>query len=151
MIALLAVGQIRWPRAIHSIFAQVLAGITAAGLIQGLLPGKLPVTTTLDVTMPVTRALFLEVFFTTQLVLAVLIVPAGHSKPMYIGTTLFIIELSTVYLTGGSVNPARSFGPAVVVGFDSYHWIYWLGPLLGAGLGSGIFTLIKLVQDGKVP
>jgi aquaporin related protein len=44
-----------------------------------------------------------------------------------------------VYFTGGSLNPARSFGPSVVTGdFPHYHWIYWLGPLMG-GLAAGAF------------
>ena len=77
-------------------------------------------------------------------------VPASSGKPMYIGAALFVIELGSVYLTGGSVNPARSFGPAVLGGFDPYHWIYWAGPMLGASFGAGAFTLIKGVESGKL-
>jgi glycerol uptake facilitator-like aquaporin len=40
-----------------------------------------------------------------------------------------------VLYTGGSLNPARSLGPDVATKrFDGYHWIYWVGPLLGAVL-----------------
>lgn len=52
-----------------------------------------------------------------------------------------------VYFTGGSLNPARSFGPAVVLqSFDSYHWIYWIGPLLGAILAVLFYRLIKALE-----
>ena len=83
---------------------------------------------------------------TAQLILVILMLPAGSAKPMYIGFTLFAAELSSVYYTGGSMNPARSLGPAVVTGFEGYHWIYWLGPALGAGLASGAFALIGAVK-----
>ena len=43
--------------------------------------------------------------------------------PVGIGLSLFIAELVGVYFTGGSLNPARSFGPQVVIrSFDHYHW-----------------------------
>jgi len=56
--------------------------------------------------------------------------------------------LSTgVYFTGGSLNPARSFGPAVVAHkFDGYHWIYWVGPALGAIVAVGFYKLVKMLE-----
>jgi aquaporin related protein len=52
-----------------------------------------------------------------------------------------------VFFTGGSLNPARSFGPDVIHGtFDSYHWIYWVGPILGALLAVVFYRLIKLLE-----
>ena len=66
---------------------------------------------------------------------------------MGIGLSLFIAELSGVYYTGGSLNPARSFGPCVVVHtFEDYHWVYWIGPLLGSLLASGFYKFIKMLE-----
>lgn len=35
-------------------------------------------------------------------------------------------------VSGACMNPARAFGPAVMAGHWDYHWVYWLGPLLGS-------------------
>ncbi|KAF2625521.1 lens fiber major intrinsic protein [Macroventuria anomochaeta] len=145
--ALFLTGKITWHRAIQTIISQMIAGMTAAGFVSGLLPGPLIIATTLDPSMSTTRGLFLETFVTAQLVLTILMLKGGSAKPMYIGFSLFIAEMCSVYFTGGSLNPARSFGPAVVVGFTSYHWIYWVGPLLGAVLASGAYALIKWVRQ----
>jgi aquaporin related protein len=57
-----------------------------------------------------------------------------------------LTELGVLF-TGGSLNPARSFGPDVVLSkFDTYHWIYWIGPLLGAILASIFYRLMKVIQ-----
>lgn len=56
-----------------------------------------------------------------------------------------------VYYTGGALNPARALGPAVVIGsFNHYHWIYWLGPYLGATLAAGFYALNKFLKYDHV-
>jgi aquaporin related protein len=85
-------------------------------------------------------------FLTAQLILTILILPSGPTKPLTIGLALFVAELCGVFYTGGSLNPARSLGPAVVSGFQGYHWIYWLGPVLGAGVASAVFLGLKILE-----
>ena len=56
-------------------------------------------------------------------------------------------DITGVYYTGGSLNPARSFGPDVVNHkFFGYHWIYWVGPLLGSLLASGFYKFMKMIE-----
>jgi aquaporin related protein len=56
---------------------------------------------------------------------------ATFIAPVGIGLALFVAELVGVFYTGGSLNPARSFGPCVVTGiFDKEHWIYCKLPLI---------------------
>ncbi|KAM8978071.1 aquaporin-6 isoform 2-T2 [Sarcophilus harrisii] len=58
------------------------------------------------------------------------------------------LGVNVIYFTGCSMNPARSFGPAVIVGKFSVHWIFWVGPLTGAVLASLIYNFI-LFPDTK--
>ena len=52
-----------------------------------------------------------------------------------------------VYFTGGSLNPARSFGPAVANRhFPTHHWIYWIGPALGAIIAGGYYKFAKYFE-----
>jgi len=51
--------------------------------------------------------------------------------PFAIGATVFAGALVTGPLTGGSFNPARSLGPAVVGHIWTSHWLYWLAPITG--------------------
>ncbi|KAI9086330.1 hypothetical protein K1719_031784 [Acacia pycnantha] len=43
---------------------------------------------------------------------------------------------------GASMNPEESFGPAVVIWSWDNHWVYWVGPLIGGGLGGVIYEVI---------
>ncbi|CAI6338351.1 unnamed protein product [Periconia digitata] len=147
-LALWGVGMIRWQRVIHAIIAQLLAGIIAAFLVSVMLPSKLAVATTLNVsTTSVSQGFFLEIFMTAQLLLAILLVPSGPSKPMYCGFALFIAHLTGIYSTGASLNPARTLGPMAVVGAQSSDWIYIVGPVFGAGLAAGIYKVLKMSQQ----
>lgn len=60
---------------------------------------------------------------------------------------IWVLTTAGVYFTGGSLNPARSFGPDVILRtFDSYHWIYWVGPILGALVAVVFYRLIKVLE-----
>ncbi|GFZ47397.1 Aquaporin-2 [Saitozyma sp. JCM 24511] len=133
-------------------FVQILGAITGAAIIQAVTPGTLNVQTTLGGGTSIAQGLFIEMFLTSLLMLAILLLAAEKHKATYIapvgiGLALFVAELFGVYYTGGSLNPARSFGPAVVLrDFSGYHWIYWVGPGLGATIAAGFYKMLKFLQ-----
>ena len=60
-----------------------------------------------------------------------------------VGSTIALEALFAGPITGASMNPARSFGPALVSGHLQYVWIYLTAPVLGAILACPICRLIK--------
>lgn len=56
--------------------------------------------------------------------------------PSYIGMTVAGNVLAFAYISGASMNPARSFGPALLAGNFSLQWVYWLGPSIGCVAGA---------------
>ncbi|KAG6782368.1 hypothetical protein POTOM_011767 [Populus tomentosa] len=63
----------------------------------------------------------------------------GIIAPIAIGFIVGASILAAGPFSGGSMNPARSFGPAVVSGDFSQNWIYWLGRLVGGGLAGLVY------------
>ena len=126
--------------------------MAAAGVVAALFPGTMSVSTGLGPGVSTARGLFIEMFLTAELVFTICMLAAEKHKgtfiaPIGIGLALFIAELSGVYFTGGSLNPARSFGPCVVLrSFPTYHWIYWLGPALGALIAVGFYRFCKVLE-----
>jgi len=60
----------------------------------------------------------------------------GSVAGLVIGGTVTLCTLIGAPISGGSMNPARSFGPALISGTWSNHWVYWIGPLLGSAIGA---------------
>lgn len=92
--------------------------------------------------------LILEIILTFALVFVVYATAVDPKKgsvgviaPLAIGFTVLAAIFVGVPYSGASLNPARSFGPALVNLDFHHHWIYWVGPLIGAALAS-------LVYDG---
>ena len=162
------IGAVNWLKASLLILSQVLAGIASAGVVSALFSGPLAVRTTLAKNTSVVRGLFIEMFLTFELIFCIFMLAAEKHRstflaPIGIGLALFVAELAGkptqsklfsitlrlagVLFTGGSLNPARSFGPDVILRtFDGYHWIYWVGPLLGAILAVIFYRLIKVLE-----
>src|SRR3546814_17564005 len=69
--------------------------------------------------------------------------PAGFA-PIAIGLALTLIHLISIPVTNTSVNPARSTGPALVVGGLALQqlWLFWLAPLIGGAVGGWLYRTV---------
>ncbi|RMY10195.1 hypothetical protein D0868_03836 [Hortaea werneckii] len=132
--------------------AQLTGAIFSAYIVSILFPTQFNVRTTLSAETSRVQGVFIEALLTAELVFTIFMLAkekhrATFMAPVGIGLALFVSELIGVYYTGGSLNPARSFGPCVVSGvFDPEHWIYWVGPGLGAIIAVVFYKFIKILQ-----
>ncbi|KAF1995062.1 aquaporin-like protein [Amniculicola lignicola CBS 123094] len=151
-LGLYLIGAISPVRAILCFTAQMLAGMCSAAVVSAILPGPLSVSTTLGTGTSIAQGVFLEMFLTSLLVFTIFMLAAEKHKATYlapigIGMALFVAELVGVFYTGGSLNPARSFGPCVATRtFPRYHYIYWFGPFMGTLLAFGMYRIVKTVE-----
>ena len=123
--------------------AGILAAIagTAGGLGQnGWRPGY-------NGEFSMQAALIFEVVMTALFVIVILgstssAAPAGFAG-LAIGITLAVIHIVGIQVTGVSVNPARSFGPAVLVGGQALAqlWLFFVAPAIGAIIGGALYRL----------
>lgn len=91
----------------------------------------------------------------TFFLVVVIFMTAVHKKAspgwhgFTIGGMIFLIHLIAVPLTGASVNPARTFGPALISGFWEYHWLYWAAPILGGIIAGLIMNYVYVNKAEK--
>lgn len=71
----------------------------------------------------------------------------GTIAPIAIGFIVGANILAAGPFSGGSMNPARSFGPAVASGDFTNIWIYWVGPLVGGGLAGLVYTYVFMGEE----
>ncbi|MBC6983436.1 aquaporin [Caulobacter sp. 17J80-11] len=73
------------------------------------------------------------------------------SAGLAIGLSLAVIHIVGIHVTGVSVNPARSFGPAVLVGGQALQqlWLFFVAPAIGAGIGAALFRYRLLSTVAK--
>jgi len=68
----------------------------------------------------------------------------GKLTPFAVGMTILILHCVGIPFTGASMNPARTFGPALVNSQWANHWVYWCGPLLGSSIAAIVAQIIFL-------
>ncbi len=157
-IGVLTAKKIDGNRAVTYIIAQLAGAIAAGYLLKTIFPMSVwdPVhlgTPAIGVAITAAQATLLEAVLTFFLVLAVFgtgVDPKGSWNTIAgfgIGTVLIFDILVGGPLTGASMNPARSFGPALAAGFWEHHLVYWIGPLSGGILAGALYS--GLFLDAK--
>jgi glycerol uptake facilitator-like aquaporin len=68
----------------------------------------------------------------------------GYFAALVVGLTVGFCALVGGPITGASMNPARSFGPALVGNHWQAHWIYWLAPITGAVVGAQVSRFLSV-------
>lgn len=97
------------------------------------------------------RALVLEVFLTFVLMFVITAVATdtravGPGAALAIGFTVLLAVMFAGPASGASMNPARSFGPALISGTWAHQWIYYAGPLAGAVLGVLVYQSLRRAE-----
>ena len=138
------------------IAAQILGAILAAYALKGLLPAQLAASTRLggqSVAPEISfgQAIGLEAIATFFLAFVVFGTAVDPKAPriggLAIGFTIAADILAIGPLTGGSMNPARSFGPAVASGIFEGQAVYWIGPILGAVAAALVYDTLFIRRE----
>jgi aquaporin Z len=136
----------------NRVFSYILAqcfGAIAASLTLLLSLGKVG---NLGATVPLEgnwlQSLILETILTFILMLVILGSGLDRRAPLgfaglAIGLTVALEAAFMGPITGASMNPARSLGPALVSGVWEAHWIYWIAPILGAQLAVIVYRVLS--------
>jgi aquaporin Z len=101
-------------------------------------------------------AFLAEVILTAVFVLVVLAATRKDASApvagIVVGLALALVNIMGIPIDGASVNPARSFGPAIIVGGPalSQLWLFLIAPLVGAVVGVAVYVLFHRVGDDAV-
>lgn len=107
------------------------------------------------------QAMFAEMFATFVLMYTVLetaVNPKTEGNRVMaavaIGLAVYVAHSLMIPIDGCSINPTRSFGPAVVASmkYETFewddHWVFWVGPLLGSLMAVGMYKVMNILPDG---
>ncbi len=128
---------------VGQLIGAALAALTLRGLIgsDALLGATRPAGSTM-------QSFGLEILLTAVLMFVIISVATdtravGSPAAVAIGFTVALDALWGGPISGASMNPARSFGPALVAGLWQDQWIYWLAPLIGAAVGAFLYQFLR--------
>ncbi|XP_043939610.1 lens fiber major intrinsic protein-like [Protopterus annectens] len=149
--AFLIGSQISIFRALFYVAAQLLGAVTGAAILYGVTPSTFRGNMALNTLRPgvsLGQGTTVEVFLTLQYVLCVFATTDERrtgrlgSAALAIGFSITLGHLFGMYYTGAGMNPARSFAPAALTRNFINHWVYWVGPLIGATIGGVVYDFI---------
>ncbi|XP_076161294.1 aquaporin AQPAn.G isoform X2 [Ptiloglossa arizonensis] len=149
-IGLLVSGNCSFLKAICYIVCQCCGAIAGSAVLKALIPES-PIhglgATALAPRITYGQGVFIEAIVTFLLLLVVHAVTDPKRTdtkgwaPLAIGLTITVAHMAAVPVTGSSMNPARTLGPAVILGQWYNLWVYWVGPILGAAVAGGLYKM----------
>ncbi len=162
-IAMLVTGKIEGPKAAAYIVSQLLGAVLAAYMVQSFFPSGATDSHQLGATLGTEEnrealgamgTLVIEAIVTFLLVTTIFGVAVDKRGPknvygFAIGLTVAFDILAVGPLTGASMNPARSFGPALIGGHWTMFWVYWIGPILGACVAALLYDRFLMQEGGQ--
>ena len=134
------------------VVSQVLGATAGAGCLRILLGGESGLGTNGLYNGDAFASLIIEVILTFVFVLVILAVTSKEEYSRFaglvIGMTLVLVHILGIHFTGTSVNPARSFGPAIFVGGEALSalWVFIVGPLVGGALAAVVWKWLGSKQ-----
>jgi aquaporin NIP len=136
-----------WPRTLAYWAAQALGALAAAAILRGSLGDVADVGATLP-SGSQGQSFLWELVLTFFLMFVIMAVAtdtraAGEAAAIAIGGTVCLDAMFGGPVSGASMNPARSLGPALVSGELHALWLYLLAPLTGAALGALAYQLVR--------
>ncbi|XP_004175276.5 aquaporin-4 isoform X2 [Taeniopygia guttata] len=150
-VAMVCTRKISLAKSVFYILAQCLGAIVGAGILYLVTPpsvvGGLGVTA-VHRDLSAGHGLLVELIITFQLVFTIFAScdskrsDVTGSVALAIGFSVAIGHLFAINYTGASMNPARSFGPAVIMGTWENQWVYWVGPIIGAVLAGALYEYV---------
>lgn len=146
-VAFVVAGRLRGRELVPYVAAQMSGALLAALVLRWFFPAH----GSLGATAPeidLARALGLEILLTFLLMFVILNVSTGHMEKgimagVAVGGFVALAALVGGPLTGASMNPARSLGPALVSGTFDAWWLYVVGPVVGASLAVPTCRLVQ--------
>lgn len=151
-IAMLVSGKMKIKDFIGYVIAQFAGAIAGAAILGAILGSNESLGQNGLYNGDIIASLIVEVILTFVFVLAILGVTSRIKNSsvagIVIGLTLTLVHVFGIYFTGTSVNPARSFGPALFVGGEALSnvWVFIVAPLVGGVLAALVY---KLLDGGK--
>ena len=154
-LAFALTGHFPWREVPIYIGGQVMAAVLAAAILR-LLFGNVAALGTNLPSGPLLQSLLLEVLITAILMFVIVAVATdkralGLSAGLAIGGAVALNSLWAGPISGASMNPARSLGPVLISGVWTAHWIYWVGPIIGAALGAFAYEFVRRTESEETP
>lgn len=135
-------GQLRGRWVFPYIGAQVLGAILASGWLRLTFGNVANLGATLPRSTNWQEAFTLEMVLTGILMLVILGSAGSPFGAIAVGLTVSLEAACMGPITGASMNPARSFAPALCSGIWQDHWLYWLAPIVGALLAVPVYRYL---------